>query len=93
MCVRVQIIPGSTLPQWRRHDVAISVPEGLTYGQALFAVRTILAELGAPQPQGGACCFCGAHVQVIGLTPVRRGAVAHVPQQRADNTLEVPRGA
>lgn len=92
MCVEVRRA-GQTVPRWCPDDVAIDVPDDLTYGQAVALVRMILTELGARQSTMGAAlvCFCGEPVTVQGLIPHRRRA-ARIPRQRIDVT-EVARGA
>jgi hypothetical protein len=63
MCTRVRVT-ATTVPAFRRSDVAIDLPLGLTHGQSLVLVRAILAGLGAKQPDLGAVCWCGERVQV-----------------------------
>src|SRR5438067_442029 len=93
MCVEVRRTD-VTVPGWNREDLAIDVPEELTYGQTLLVVRDILTRLGARQPTMEtmrATCYCGETVTVQALKPIRWRAPVH--SLFGARFMEVSRGA
>jgi hypothetical protein len=63
MCVRIHRATTLTAP-WDADQLTITIPEWLDHDRALRAVRAILTELGALQPDLGAVCYCGEPVRV-----------------------------
>jgi hypothetical protein len=63
MCVRIHRAAIVTNP-WDADTVTITIPAHLDHAHALRAVRWLLAEMGTPQPNLGALCFCGEQVIV-----------------------------
>lgn len=73
MCIRVQYMPRHLLDEpWDAVRQVITLPGELTHPFALRALRAVLLQLGVPQAESGARCWCG---EPIGLIP-------RVPQQR-----------
>lgn len=52
---------------WEPDQLTITVPAEHTPPQALHAVRAVLMELGFPQPQDAAVCWCGDRITFADL--------------------------
>lgn len=75
MCVRIESV-ASPSPAYDHERLLILVPPGLSPGLTLRAARTVMAELGAPQPTVGARCWCGEPI-----------LLDHVPAQRTGEVI------
>ncbi|UJV43849.1 hypothetical protein [Streptomyces sp. AMCC400023] len=65
MCIRVDAVPRSLLDEpWDPERQLIAIYSELRDDFALRAVRVILIELGIPQNEFGALCWCGEEVQL-----------------------------
>lgn len=74
MCVRVQSA-ASPVPAYDHERLIVRVPPGLSRALTLRAVRAVMAELGAPQPQVGARCWCGEPIPLDHVPAQRTGEV------------------
>lgn len=63
MCVRVECAATVTDP-WNPDERVILLPATLPTAALPTALHAVLAELGIPQPDSGALCFCGAPIRV-----------------------------
>lgn len=63
MCVLVRRSARVTTP-WDPASETINIPTQLTPENALTALRAVLAEMGIPQPDAGAVCWCGDPTRV-----------------------------
>lgn len=73
MCIRVQYTPRDQLEEpWDADRRLITLPNELREEYAVRALRVVLRQLGVPQAESGARCWCG---EPIGLLPA-------IPQQR-----------
>jgi hypothetical protein len=69
MCIRVDVAPRAQLDEpWDPERQLITIPNELRDGFALRAVRAVLAELGVPQPEFGAVCWCGEPIPLPDYT-------------------------
>lgn len=62
MCILVHRSPTPVHP-WNAQLRVITIPAGLSCASELIAVRAVLVELGIPQPDDEAVCWCGAPVE------------------------------
>lgn len=79
MCVHIRRSAGPATP-WDAASLTVNVPEHLDDERALRHLRLILSELGVPQPELGAVCYCGAPVYVPCAATARflPGEVTHI---------------
>lgn len=71
MCVRVRRSSSIVTRPWDPAERIVTIPDGLSNGWELVAVRAVLTELGAEQPPFGAICYCGAPVR-LNRMPLQR---------------------
>lgn len=76
MCILVHRSPHPSRP-WDAVLGVITIPAGLSCDRQVIAVRAVLAELGIPQPQDEAVCWCGAPVETFRV-PAQRHREAYV---------------
>jgi hypothetical protein len=70
MCIRVDAVPRALLDEpWDPQRQLITIPSELRDEYELRAVRVVLIEVGVPQPDFGAVCWCGEQIQLPGHTP------------------------
>lgn len=73
MCIRVQFAPRRLLQDpWDRSQNLVTLPETLHGDFALRALRFLLDELGTPQPESGALCWCGEPIRLLPRVPQQR---------------------
>ncbi|MEV0963303.1 hypothetical protein AB0J25_12055 [Streptomyces sp. NPDC049910] len=72
MCVLVRYSTLERRPVWDADSLTITVPDGLLSSLTAIAVRAVLHQLGASQPEFGARCFCGETVDVTPRIPEQR---------------------
>ncbi|MDX3681413.1 hypothetical protein, partial [Streptomyces scabiei] len=78
MCISVEYKPRTMLTEpWDAGRNLITLPVELTEPFALRALRFLLDELGTPQPESGALCWCGEEIRLL----------AYVPQQRSEQVI------
>lgn len=78
MCIRVQYTPRDQLGElWDVGRRVITLPSELRDEFVLRALRAVLQQLGVPQAESGARCWCG---EPIGLLPA-------IPQQRRSDEV------
>lgn len=72
MCVRVQYVTSCTFTPYDAARNVINIPAQLDGGFVLQAVRKVLTELIAEQPESGARCWCGEPVRLLDRVPQQR---------------------
>lgn len=65
MCVRIQYVTSGTFTPYDATRNVIQIPAELDGPYTLMAVRKVLSELAAPQPEKGAVCWCGEPVWLL----------------------------
>ncbi|WP_052479821.1 hypothetical protein [Streptomyces sp. NBRC 110035] len=83
MCIRVQYAPRHQIVDpWDAVRQVITIPEdlGATVLFTLRAVRAVLRQLGVPQDNFGALCWCGEDIDLT---------AAHATQHRQTEVIQV----
>jgi hypothetical protein len=72
MCVRVRFSSRTTPRIYDPATRTITLPSSVSPVHTVTAVRAVLAELAAPQPELGARCWCGEPIDLVPRVPEQR---------------------
>ena len=72
MCVRIRFTSCVRPCIYDAETNTIDLPEILDHAHAVTALRAVLSELHAEQPQSGAVCWCGEPVSLLPRVPEQR---------------------
>lgn len=72
MCVRVLYSSAQPRPIYDSAARTITIPESVEPSRTAIAVRAVLAELAAPQPEFDTLCWCGETIVIAPRLPTQR---------------------
>ncbi|GGW41042.1 hypothetical protein GCM10010381_27330 [Streptomyces xantholiticus] len=72
MCVHVRYSSAQLRPVYDSATRTITIPDSVDPSLTAIAVRAVLAELAAPQPEFGALCWCGEPIIITPRIPIQR---------------------